>query len=163
MNLRTLFIALALALLGAFAVLNWSTFTTPTALWLGFVEVQAPLGLVMLVVTVAISALFLMYIVVQQAGVIMETRRFAKELKAQRELADTAEASRFTELRAYLTTELGRLEARSSSETNSSNPRIDKLEAHLRDKLDEVARSLSAHLGEIEDKLDRALHPTPPG
>src|SRR5574337_747248 len=102
MNLRTLLIALTLAALAVFALLNWAAFTAPTALTLGFADVQAPLGLIMLVATGLVSALFLVYIVLQQAGVILEARRYAKELKAHRELADTAEASRFTELRSFL-------------------------------------------------------------
>ena len=59
MNARTLAIAIALFLLAVFALLNWSAFSTPTALTLGFAEVQAPLGLVMLVVTGIVSGLFL--------------------------------------------------------------------------------------------------------
>ncbi|MDE2399141.1 MAG: LapA family protein, partial [Burkholderiales bacterium] len=98
MNLRTLTLAASLALLVVFTLLNWSAFTAPTALSLGFATVQAPLGLVMLVVTGAVCTLFLVYIVLQQARLIVETRRSAKEVKSHRELADKAEASRFTEL-----------------------------------------------------------------
>ncbi len=106
MNLRTLSIAVALALLGVFTLLNWGAFLAPTTLSLGFAEVQAPLGLVMLGVTGVVSGLFLVYILFQQASVIMESRRTAKELKAHRELADKAEASRFTEMRTFLEGEL---------------------------------------------------------
>jgi uncharacterized integral membrane protein len=110
MNARTLALAIAFFLLAVFALLNWSAFAAPTSLSLGFAEVQAPLGLVMLVVTGIVSGLFLVYIVVQQAGAILESRRYEKELRANRELADQAEASRFTELRAYLASELARLQ-----------------------------------------------------
>jgi uncharacterized integral membrane protein len=137
MNLRTYAIALLFALLAAFSLLNWVAFTTPTPLTLGFVDVQAPLGLIMLMFTALISGLFLVYIVYQQASSLMEARRTAKELKLQRELADKAEASRFTELRSFLTSEMGT----------------------LRDKLEESTRTLSAYIGEVEDKLDRALTP----
>lgn len=157
MNLRALVVAMVLAALALFAMLNWSAFTTPTALTLGFAEVQAPLGVIMLIVTGLVSGLFLVYIVFQQAGVILEARRYAKDLKAQRELADKAEASRFTELRAFLDGELRRIEAQSAASTREAVARVEQAERQLQDKLAEATRTLSAYMGEIEDKLDRVL------
>ena len=157
MNLRALFVAMVLAALALFAMLNWSAFTTPTALTLGFAEVQAPLGVIMLIVTGLVSGLFLVYIVFQQAGVILEARRYAKDLKAQRELADKAEASRFTELRAFLDGELRRIEALGAASTREAVARVEQAERQLQDKLAEATRTLSAYVGEIEDKLDRVL------
>ena len=157
MTYRSLFIILALAALGVFAALNWPAFITPTTLSLGFAEVHAPLGLIMLIATGVVAALFLLYIVFQQAGAIMETRRFAKELKSQRDLADSAESSRFTELRSFLQTELQRIEAQNAAAQRETGARIDRLEQGLMDKQAEAGRSLSAYLGEIEDKLDRVL------
>ena len=157
MTYRSLFITLALAALALFAALNWAAFMAPTILSLGFAEVNAPLGLIMLVATGVVAALFLLYIVFQQAGVILETRRYAKELKSHRDLADSAEASRFTELRNFLEAELRRIEAQNAAAQRETGARIDRLEQAVQDKLAESARSLSAHLGEIEDKLDRVL------
>jgi uncharacterized integral membrane protein len=157
MTYRSLFIALALAALGVFAALNWTAFITPTTLNLGFAEVNAPLGLIMLIATGVVAALFLLYIVFQQAGVIMETRRYTKELKSQRDLADSAESSRFTELRGFLQAELQRIEAQNAAAQRETGARIDRLEQGLMDKQAEAGRSLSAYLGEIEDKLDRVL------
>jgi biopolymer transport protein ExbB/TolQ len=157
MNLRTLAIALTLAALAAFALLNWAAFTAPTALSLGFAEVQAPLGLIMLVTTGLVSALFLIYIVLQQAGVILEARRYAKELKAHRELADTAEASRFTELRSFLESELSKLAAQHAADLQQLQGRIEQLERQVLERLEESTGSLSACIGEVDDKLDRQL------
>jgi uncharacterized integral membrane protein len=157
MNLRALTVALVLAALALFAAMNWVAFTTPTALTLGFAEVQAPLGVIMLIVTGLVSGLFLVYIVFQQAGVILEARRYAKDLKAQRELADKAEASRFTELRAFLDGELRRIEAQSAAASREAVARVEQAERQLQDKLAEATRTLSAYVGEIEDKLDRLL------
>jgi len=157
MTYRSLFIVLALAALGVFAALNWTAFITPTTLSLGFAEVNAPLGLIMLIATGVVAALFLLYIVFQQAGVIMETRRYTKELKSQRDLADSAESSRFTELRGFLQAELQRIEAQNAAAQRETGARIDRLEQGLMDKQAEAGRSLSAYLGEIEDKLDRVL------
>jgi biopolymer transport protein ExbB/TolQ len=157
MTYRALIVAVALAALALFAFLNWTVFNAPTVLNLGFAEVNAPLGLIMLIVTGVVSALFLVYIVLQQAGVILETRRYAKELKSHRDLADSAEASRFTELRNHLEAELRRIEAQGAAVQRESGARIEKIEQGLLDKMAESTRTLSAYLGEIEDKLDRVL------
>ena len=162
MNLRafSLTLVLAFVLLAAFATLNWGAIALPSILSLGFVEVNAPLGLVMLIFTAAISSLFIIYILLLQAGVILEARRLTKEVKAQRETADTAEASCCTELRTLLEGELRRIEAQSAASNRELGARIEQSERGMQDKLAEATGTVSAHLGEIEDKLDRALVPT---
>ena len=159
MNIRSLSITLVLIVLAAFALLNWASFIAPTTLSLGFAEVQAPLGLIMLVLVGLLSALFLIYIVLQQAGVILEARRYAKDLKTHRELADKAEASRFTELRTFLETELRRIDAQDAAGTRQLSERLGQVEQVLQDKLAESTRTLTAYLGEMEDKLDRLTTP----
>lgn len=162
MNLRSLLILLILVALGAFTLVNWQAFMHPTQLSLVFAQVEAPLGLIMLVATGLMTALFLVYIVFQQAGVILEARRYAKEMKANRELADRAEASRFTELRGFIEAELRRLEAQSAEAANRIGERIDRLERALADKLAESTGTLSAYIGEVDDKLDRGGQPALP-
>lgn len=157
MRLRALLLVFMLALLALFTFMNWAVFNAPTALTLGFAEVSAPLGIVMLAVTVFVSLLFLVFILMQQAGVIMEGRRFAKELKGQRDLADKAEASRFTELRTFLDGELRKMEAQGAASNREIGARVEKLEAALQNRMGETSKSVEAHLGEIEDKLDQAL------
>jgi uncharacterized integral membrane protein len=110
MQLRNVVLLIVLAAVIVFAALNWNAFMTPTTLSLGVAQVQAPLGLVMLGLTAALTLVFLLYVVYLQTTVLLETRRHARELQAQRELADQAEASRFTELRNYLDTRLRDLE-----------------------------------------------------
>jgi len=126
MPLRTVFLIVVLALIALFAVLNWSAFLAPTTLSFGVAQVQAPLGLIMLGLLAGLTAVFLLYVVYLQTTVILEWRRREKELQASRELADQAEASRFTELRTHLDT-----------------------------RLTEIENSLSAQLGEMRDRLQR--------
>lgn len=159
MNLRTTLIALSFIILAVFALLNWGAFSAPTALSLGLIQIQAPLGLIMLVVTGLVSGLFLVYIVFQQAGIILEARRYAKELQSHRELADKAEASRFTELQAFVADELKKLRAEHAVEVEQLNSRLQRFEQQLLERLDESTRTLSAYVGEVDDKLDRALVP----
>jgi uncharacterized integral membrane protein len=161
-SLRGVAIVLALVAIGAFAALNWAAITTPTALSLGFAQVQAPLGIVMLGISALLCALFVVYLLFQQAGALLEARRYAKEMKAQRELAESAEASRLAELRGFLEAEIRRLESQGAAGAKESAARIDQLGASLREALDDSTRTLSAYIGEVEDKLDRTLG-KPPG
>lgn len=160
MKFRTVLVFLMLLAVAVFALANWTAFTAPTALSLGVFEFQAPLGLVMLVVTGMVGAVLLVYIVLQQAGVIMEARRYAKELSAHRELADKAEASRFTELRAVLESELKNQEQRVSDSHAGLLARMDQLEKDMRLQVEQSGNTLAAYIGELEDRLEkRALRP----
>jgi len=90
MYLRTILIVLALGALTLFTAVNWSAFNTPTTLSVIFATVEAPLGLVLLGMVVLLAALFLIYVVYLQSSVLLETRRHARELHSQRELAEHA-------------------------------------------------------------------------
>jgi uncharacterized integral membrane protein len=102
MPLRTLLLLLIVAAIAVFVAVNWTAFTTPTSLSLVFGAVEAPLGLVMLAITGALALVFLAYAFYLQGSALRESRRMARELAAQRELAQAAEASRLTELRAHI-------------------------------------------------------------
>ncbi|MGC8507217.1 MAG: LapA family protein [Thiomonas sp.] len=145
MNVRSGLVIVVLVLIGIFSVLNWGVLMAPTDLTLGFTAVKAPLGLIMLGLIVLLAAVFLIYVVVLQAAMMSESRRVAKELKAQRELADTAEASRFDELRQLHSADMERLLAR-----------VDQLDRELRSAIEANANGLHAALGEIDDRLQRA-------
>jgi hypothetical protein len=159
MTLRTFSIIVALVLIAGFALLNWSAFMAPTTLSLGLGQVQAPLGLVMLVATGVVSALFLIVVAVVQARAIVEGRRHVRELQALRELADKAEVSRITELREFVGQGLRHLESQLATDGLQAQERIAQLERRIQDRLDESTRTLSAYIGEVEDKLDRRLRP----
>jgi uncharacterized integral membrane protein len=135
---------LVLVLAGLFALGNWAAFNTPTALSLGVATVQAPLGLVMLGLVAFLCVLFVVWVVQVQAGALMDARRQTKELQAQRDLADKAEASRFTELRAELMA------------------RFDRLQADTNRALEQSANAAAAHIGQLEDRLERGRL-LPPG
>ncbi len=135
---RAIAFFVVLALAGLFALINWSAFATLTPLSLGFTTVQAPLGLLMLALVAFLCVLFTVWVIAMQASSLMDTRRQTKELQAQRDLADSAEASRFTELRAELMA------------------RLDRLQAESRIALEQHGNSIAAHIGELEDRLERA-------
>jgi hypothetical protein len=161
MKLHTLFLLLVLAVIAAFAALNWSVFITPTDLSLGYTTVQMPLGLLMLGLLFFLTALFLVYVVYLQGSALLETRRQSRDLQANRELADRAEASRFTELRAFLEAELTK-QSNLNAETKSSIlARVDQLEHDLRSFVEQSGNTLAAYIGELEDRLEkREVPPT---
>ncbi|KPJ79628.1 MAG: hypothetical protein AMJ58_11355 [Gammaproteobacteria bacterium SG8_30] len=150
MNIRSLTILVLLALLGVFAVVNWGTFISPTELSLVFTRVEAPLGLIMLGFTALLTVVFLGYVMFVQMSALSASRKHSEELRHQRELADRAEASRFTELRQFLA---GELEGLRKSQLDS--------EGRLRDELASTANSLAASIGELDERVER-MAPTPP-
>jgi uncharacterized integral membrane protein len=154
MYVRTLLMVLALAALALFAAVNWSAFTTPTALSLIFTTVEAPLGLILLGFVVLLAALFLVYVLYLQSSVLFENRRHARELQAQRELAERAETSRIHDLRSFLETRLqtqGEQSAQSKAELSS---RLDDLERSLRESIELCQNSLAASIAEVDDRLE---------
>jgi uncharacterized integral membrane protein len=153
--LRTLLIVLVLGVVVVFALLNWSVFTAPTILSVGFTTFDAPLGLILLGAIGALTLLFLIYLVYLQATALMESRQYSRELKNQRELADRAEESRFTELRSSLETELRRIGDQMADSNAVINTRLDGLAHELRSAIEQSTNSLSAYIGEIEDRLER--------
>ncbi len=110
MSFRSIVLLVLVAALALFAIVNWAAFTTPTRLSLLVGSVEAPLGLIMLLITGFLAAVFLTYAFYLQTSVLLETRRMARELQTQRQLADQAEASRLTELRSALDARFAQLE-----------------------------------------------------
>lgn len=154
LGLIVMAIVICLSLL---ALLNWSALSAPTALSLGFTTVNAPVGLVMLTATGLLTATFFAFIVYQQATALMEARRAARDLHAQRELADKAEASRFTDLRAHLDGELRALADKTAAGQGELGARLARVEEAVVARLTEISNGLSAEVAEVDDKLDRAL------
>jgi len=100
------------AVIGALAVLNWSTLTAPAPLNLVIAQVQAPLGVVLLGVAAVMAGLFLVASLGNQIGSLMETRRLLKEIQRVQELADKAEVSRIESLHRLIADEFRALNER---------------------------------------------------
>ncbi|MFO7542734.1 MAG: LapA family protein [Thiobacillus sp.] len=154
-------ILVGLFLLGMFTLLNWSVLIAPTALSFMLFDLEAPLGLVLLGILVLFIALFSTYVLILRTAMLVDARRYAKEIQAQQQLAEKAEASRLSELRTHLEQEFGQMREMSEKTRTDLNIRMDGMEQALRAVFDEGVRSLSAHVGEVEDKLDRSLAPAP--
>jgi uncharacterized integral membrane protein len=155
MKTRTLFLLLVLLAIAGFSMLNWNAFNAPTTLNLGFADVQAPLGLVMLGALLLVAAVFLVYILYLQTTVLLDARQHAKELQTNRKLADQAEASRFTELRGFLDAELKRQLAQNAESRVAVLARLDRLDRELRVAVEQSGNSLAASFGELQDRLEK--------
>jgi hypothetical protein len=156
MYLRTVLIVLLLGLVTMFAALNWSAFITETKLSVGFTTVQAPLGLLLLVLTGLLALLFLIYVVYLQSSVLLESRRQARELHAQREIAEVAEMSRFQQLKTAVEVALREQNNQAVQFHNATLTRLEELDRDLRTALEQSSNSLAAYIGEIEDRVERA-------
>ncbi len=93
----------------------------------------APLGLSRIGLVAFLSVLFTFWGIVLQATSLRDSRRQTKELQAQRDLADRAEASRIAELRN-----------------------------DLLKRLDENTNSIAAHIAQLEDRIERERMLPPP-
>ncbi|MDF1485357.1 LapA family protein [Ramlibacter sp. H39-3-26] len=156
MRARTIVLALIVLATAALATLNWGALATPMPISLGIAVVDAPLGLVMLGLTVLLGVLFVAYVLALQGTVLLETRRHAKEMQAQRELADRAEASRFTELRSFI-----ELQNQSAAQSEAALraallERIDGLEHTLAARIEQSDNATAAYVGELDDRLRRS-------
>ena len=148
MKIYSLSLLFILVLVAIFTAQNWGTFITPTELSLGFTVATVPLGLILLGFLALITLLFLAFVVYLQTSALLETRRYSKELQASRELADKAEASRFTELRTAL-----------EAERLAVIARIDQVRGELHTSIEQSGNTLAAYIGELEDRLDGSKTP----
>lgn len=103
------------AVVVALAALNWSTLMVSAPLNLLFMQVEAPLGVVMLGLAGVLVALFFVAYLRNQIGSLLETRRLLNEVQRVQDLADKAEASRIENLHQLIATEFRLLNERLTS------------------------------------------------
>lgn len=161
MRLKTLLLIVGIVLIAAFAVANVEEFTRPSVLNFGFTRMQLPLGLVMLLVVIVLMLIFLMTTLYMRSANLIETRGYAKQLAAQRELADKAEASRFTDLRRYMETQAALVANQSKDVVNAMDRRLAQTEKFMLQRLDQSDNTNSAYWGQHDDALSRGRRPTP--
>lgn len=146
MKVRTALLFLIVSLLGYLSFFNFETLAQNVPMSLGFTMLEAPLGLVMLTLTGLMAFVFIAYVIAVQGTWLLEARAHAKEIQAQRELADKAEASRFTELRNVL-------ETQHQEGQRVLMERLDALQSHLDTRAQESDNSTAAQVGHLEQQL----------
>ena len=155
MHVRTIIISITILAFAALAALNWAALSAPASVSLGVASIEAPLGLIMLGLTTLLGAVFLAYVFYLHSSVMLEARRHNKEMTAQRELADKAEASRFTELRVFLEAQQQQELAAQKESAAALSARLDQLEKALEARAEQSDNGIAAQIGELEDRLER--------
>ncbi len=155
MRFRTIFLVLVILLVAGFVALNADEFTRVSMLSLGVTTVEVSLGLVMLLLFVISLVTFLASSMYMQSRYLIETRAHTKELEAQRQLADKAEASRFTDLRTYLEAQALAAQQRETALTTLLTDRFAAQQQALLSRLEQTDNTLAAYLGQLEDRLDK--------
>lgn len=146
MKSRIALLVLIIVLIGVLGFFNFPYLAQNVPMSLGFTTVEAPLGLILLGLTALMAIVFIAYVVGMQGAWLLEARAHAKEMAAQRELADKAEASRFTELRMAI-------ESLHQEEERRLMERMDTLESHLHQRAQESDNSTAAYVGQLEQQL----------
>lgn len=157
MTLRASVLLAVFAVLFGFIGLNWAEFSAPSTLSFGFTVVQMPVGFVMLGALAAVVALFSAYVMYLQASWALQQRRVFNELESQRKIADQAEASRIADVLARVNTTFDALTQSIAASTVTLEKRISDTADATQRACNEATLSLSAHLGEVEDKLDKVI------
>jgi hypothetical protein len=147
MRTRLVLLVVAILLIAAFAALNWGEVTRVSPLLFGPIVMDAPLGLILLGLLGAAVIVFTLTAGALRTRSLMESRQHYKELEAQRLLADKAEASRFTELRAYMDENLRGMRERDAILTT-------ELQRELRTHSEATNRMLAARLNELEHRME---------
>ena len=157
MNLRSVFLFVVLIFCAIFLVVNWGGIVTDVPVNLLYTEIEAPLGLILLLVLGFLVVLCLMYAFLQQASLALEMRRAHKELEDARQLAQRAERSRFVELHNELQKLVKDLQEESQTRHNSLLARFETLEERMRVNMHDTINSVSASVGEVEDRLSQLV------
>ena len=155
MHIKTIFFIAVILAIAAFAALNVDEFTRTSVLNLGFTTTQMPLGLVMLLLLAIVMVVFLASAIYMQSNYLLETRKHTRELSAQRELADKAEASRFTELRNYLDAQASATLSREAVNSAALSERLNSSQAALLMRIEQSDAATAAYVGELEDRVKR--------
>lgn len=157
MHLRSVFLLLLFVLCTVFLIVNWQGVMADVNVNLLWTEIQAPLGLILLLGPGLVILICLVYGFVQQAALSMELRRVNKQLQQARELAQKAEQSRFTELKNEMQKQMLELQNQSASRHASIMAAVNSLQAAVDESAQDTVNSLSASVGEVEDRLTQLV------
>ena len=150
---RLAFIILAALVVAGIAALNWPEITRSGSTSLGVVDANVPLGVVMLTLVGIVLAVFLVSSAIQESRYLLEHRRHSRALQAQRELAEKAEASRFTDLRQHLDSHLRETRQRDTIVATEFEKTVMQSQRDMQRQLDQLNHTLATRLGEIEGRL----------
>jgi uncharacterized integral membrane protein len=154
MRTRTIALVVAILLVAGFAALNWAEVVRPAPLLFGPIVADAPLGLILLGLLAVTLILFIVSSAAIRTQSLMDYRHHQKTLEAQRELADRAEASRFTDLRQHLDTHLKEMRERDAIAATEFDKAMAQNRREMQAQMEQMNRTVSARLNELEHRLE---------
>jgi TolA-binding protein len=161
MRSRATILAVAILLVAAFAALNWSEIIRPAPLLFGAFVMDAPMGAILLGLLTLATIAFVLSAGAIRTQSLVESRNHHKTLEAQRTLADKAEASRFTDLRQHLDSQLRELRERDAIAATEFQKSVVEGQRELRTQLEQINRTLAARLSEMEHRLETRFERVP--
>ncbi len=144
MRAKTVLLLIIIAVTAVFLFLNWHLLSMPARFNFLLGAIEIPMGLVIVGLLTILGLAFAIYMGVWQRGVLNDYRRVSQELRAQQQLADGAESSRFTALSTLMKEELAKLDQHLAQELQA-----------LRGELQVTENSISATLAEMDDRMRR--------
>jgi uncharacterized integral membrane protein len=163
MRSRGIIVTLVVIIVLLFTVLNWPSLAVELPLNLIFFQLQAPLGLLLIAFTLALSFVFLLLSLLRRAAQLRQLEHLEAELERERALVEKKRLSEFERLEAHLSERLGALESslqQTMAEQYSrleagERAQVERLEAQVLSIRNELAGDLSA----LETSLRRSLPP----
>jgi len=160
------FMVLVMLVVAVIAALNWTEFTRAEPLSFGIFTATVPVGALMLVMMALVLGVFLVSSAIQESRFLLDHRRHNRALQAQRELAEKAEASRFTDLRQHLDHHLRESRQREAMVATEFEKRLLQSHSEMRAQLERMQQMIAARLTELESRFaasrDPKGEPVPP-
>lgn len=162
MTVRSVVLVLLSVFAAIFLILNWAGITATVPVNLLFVQTQAPLGLILLVVLGVLWCVGIVWALMQQASTLVEIRKAYKEANVNKGLAEHAEQSRIQEVKESLQGEFKVLEKNLTEALRQSAENGTKLgvanDARLA-ALEKTIGRLTATVEKLADKVGVAPVP----
>ena len=155
MTLRSVVLAILSLLALIFLILNWQGITASVPVNLIVEEIQAPLGLILLVILGGLWLFGIAWALMQQASTLVEIRKAYKEANANKSLADHAEQSRLEQTKESLRQEMvkNREELLAGIKAAVEVPTTSAVNAQKRlEAVEKALEKLSLRIEQIADK-----------
>ncbi len=157
MRARFILLVLAILLVAGFAAQNWSEIMRSSTLNFGILQSEGSMGLILLSLLGLTLLLFLASAITSRTQNLIEARQHSKALQAQRDLADKAEASRFTDLRQLLDNHLRESSQRDRIQHTEFEKALSQHQKDTRTQIEQLSHVLATRLGEMETRLETRL------
>lgn len=161
MTAKGIFLALVVLLFGLFALLNWEAVTLSRPVNLVVAQPSLPLGLVLIAVIVALSAVDVLLSLLSRARWLKEAGSYEKRLHYLRDALDRAQFEELEGVERRLTDRLSALERRVVSMNGDIEESLRKTQDHLDERILTARNDLSEDIARLTALLNTANAPRP--